>query len=218
METTIKDRLITFMKQKGISHRKFETEVGLSNGYLSKLVNSPTAAKLQMIISTYPDLNDKWLLTGEGPMLRTPIEKTVPEVTPDTGKPFFGDLPASAGNIIQYPDITRQLPTGSINIPQAKGAEFFFPVIGMSMRPTIEEGDIIGVCHIDRYETTNAERVYMIITCDNERMIKRILGYNKEKGTITLASDNPQYPNFDLDTSLIVDIYKVVLHLKVETL
>ncbi len=206
------------MKQKGISHRKFETEVGLSNGYLSKLVNSPTATKLQMIISTYPDLNDKWLLTGEGPMLRTPIEKTVPEVTPDTGKPFFGDLPASAGNIIQYPDITRQLPTGSINIPQARGAEFFFPVIGMSMRPTIEEGDIIGVCHIDRYETTNAERVYMIITCDNERMIKRILGYNKERGTITLASDNPQYPNFDLDTSLIVDIYKVVLHLKIETL
>ncbi len=218
METTIKERLITFMKQKGISHRKFETEVGLSNGYLSKLVNSPTATKLQMIISTYPDLNDKWLLTGEGPMLRTPIEKTVPEVTPDTGKPFFGDLPASAGNIIQYPDITRQLPTGSINIPQARGAEFFFPVIGMSMRPTIEEGDIIGVCHIDRYETTNAERVYMIITCDNERMIKRILGYNKERGTITLASDNPQYPNFDLDTSLIVDIYKVVLHLKIETL
>jgi phage repressor protein C with HTH and peptisase S24 domain len=171
-----------------------------------------------MIISTYPDLNDKWLLTGEGPMLRTPIEKTVPEVTPDTGKPFFGDLPASAGNIIQYPDITRQLPTGSINIPQARGAKFFFPVIGMSMRPTIEEGDIIGVCHIDRYETTNAERVYMIITCDNERMIKRILGYNKERGTITLASDNPQYPNFDLDTSLIVDIYKVVLHLKIETL
>ncbi len=218
METTIKERLITFMKQKGISHRKFETEVGLSNGYLSKLVNSPTATKLQMIISTYPDLNDKWLLTGEGPMLRTPIEKTVPEVTPDTGKPFFGDLPASAGNIIQYPDITRQLPTGSINIPQARGAKFFFPVIGMSMRPTIEEGDIIGVCHIDRYETTNAERVYMIITCDNERMIKRILGYNKERGTITLASDNPQYPNFDLDTSLIVDIYKVVLHLKIETL
>ena len=86
------------------------------------------------------------------------------------------------------------------------------------MRPTIDEGDIIGVCHIDRFETTNAERVYMLITSDNERMIKRIIRYDREAGTVTLASDNPLYPNFDLDTSLIVDVYKVVLHLKVETL
>ena len=96
--------------------------------------------------------------------------------------------------------------------------EFFFPVIGMSMKPTIEEGDIIGVCHIDRYETTNADRLYMIVTRDNERMIKRILKYDREAGTITLGSDNPNYPSFDLETDLVVDVYKVVLHLKIETM
>ena len=203
-----------------MSQQDIADKLGTTRAYVSAILNGRKSIGKNQAekLSNLFGFSKAWLLTGEGPMLRTPIEKTVPEVTPDTGKPFFGDLPASAGNIIQYPDITRQLPTGSINIPQARGAEFFFPVIGMSMRPTIEEGDIIGVCHIDRYETTNAERVYMIITCDNERMIKRILGYNKERGTITLASDNPQYPNFDLDTSLIVDIYKVVLHLKIETL
>ncbi|MBQ4367999.1 MAG: S24 family peptidase [Muribaculaceae bacterium] len=135
-----------------------------------------------------------------------------------TGTPFYSDLPVSAGRVMQYPTIMQEMPSGSIDIPQAKGVEFFFPVIGMSMKPTIEEGDIIGVCHIDRYETTNADRLYMIVTRDNERMIKRILKYDREAGTITLGSDNPNYPSFDLETDLVVDVYKVVLHLKIETM
>lgn len=34
MEQTVKERLIQFIKYKGLSQRKFEIEVGLSNGYI----------------------------------------------------------------------------------------------------------------------------------------------------------------------------------------
>jgi len=165
------------------------------------------------ILNAAPDLNQQWLLTGEGVMLNGGEV-----VKSDAGRPFFGSLPVSAGRVEQYPDILNCQPTGFIDIPQTHGAEFFFPVIGMSMKPTIDEGEVIGVTHIDSYETTNPDRVYMIVTRDNERMIKRILHYNKEEETITLGSDNPNYPDSTLNVDLVVDIYKVVFHMKIETL
>lgn len=213
MEQTVKQRLIEFMRAKKLSQKRFETIAGLSNGYINSLRQAPTATKLQSILSAFPDLNQQWLLTGEGKML---IDDEV--MKSDAGRPFFGSLPVSAGRVEQYPDILNCQPTGFIDIPQTHGAEFFFPVIGMSMKPTIDEGEVIGVTHIDSYETTNPDRVYMIVTRDNERMIKRILHYNKEEETITLGSDNPNYPDSTLNVDLVVDIYKVVFHMKIETL
>lgn len=70
METTAKQRLLDFMSYKGISQSKFEKMCKLSNGYLNKLRRSPSAEKLQSIISTFPELSELWLLTGEGSMLR----------------------------------------------------------------------------------------------------------------------------------------------------
>ena len=71
MEKTIKERLIEYMKYKSLSQKRFETTAGLSNGYINSLRKSPSATKLQSIICAFPDLNQTWLLTGEGEMLNT---------------------------------------------------------------------------------------------------------------------------------------------------
>lgn len=213
MESTVKQRLIEYLAYKKKGRNKFEVEAGISLGYITNLKNSPSSTILVKILNAAPDLNQQWLLTGEGVMLNGGEV-----VKSDAGRPFFGSLPVSAGRVEQYPDILNCQPTGFIDIPQTHGAEFFFPVIGMSMKPTIDEGEVIGVTHIDSYETTNPDRVYMIVTRDNERMIKRILHYNKEEETITLGSDNPNYPDSTLNVDLVVDIYKVVFHMKIETL
>lgn len=212
----IKDRLLDFIQSKGIAVSTFESKCGLSNGYIKNSKGNFGAKKLDDILNAFPEMSRKWLLYGEGEMLNNGSSPIVGSKADNF--PFFDDMPVSAGRVIQYPDVLKHSPSGSIDLPISKGAEFFFPVIGMSMKPTIEEGDIIGVRHIDRYETTNADRLYMIVTNDNERMIKRILRYNKEKETLTLGSDNPNYPDFDLEIESIVDVYKVVLRIQVETL
>ena len=76
METTVKERLMTFISYLGIGQGKFEKKVGLSNGYLSQLRHSPSATKLQKIIDAFPDLNESWLLTGEGEMLKGGVTQT----------------------------------------------------------------------------------------------------------------------------------------------
>lgn len=78
METTVKERLVQYLKHKKIGQNRFEKEAGLSIGYINKLRKEPSMTKLRGIFNAAPDLNQTWLLTGEGPMLNasdvTPIE------------------------------------------------------------------------------------------------------------------------------------------------
>lgn len=70
METTVKERLMTFISYLGIGQGKFEKECGVANGYVNNIRRSITDEKLQKIALRYPELNKVWLLTGEGEMLR----------------------------------------------------------------------------------------------------------------------------------------------------
>lgn len=65
METTVKQRLIYFIKSKGFSQGRFEKEVGLSNGFVNNISKGIGADKLQRILRSFPDLNQSWLLNGE---------------------------------------------------------------------------------------------------------------------------------------------------------
>ena len=69
MEKTVKQRLIEYLKYKGIGQNRFEKIAGISNGYISNLKKSPGAEILTKILKAAPDLNRVWLLTGEGEML-----------------------------------------------------------------------------------------------------------------------------------------------------
>lgn len=70
METTVKQRLIEFLKSKNISQSKFEKQIGVSNGYVNNMRKSLQPDKLQRIALNYPELNTGWLMTGEGEMLK----------------------------------------------------------------------------------------------------------------------------------------------------
>lgn len=50
MEQTVKERLIQFIKYKGLSQRKFEIEVGLSNGYINNIRNGIEVSVLQKLL------------------------------------------------------------------------------------------------------------------------------------------------------------------------
>lgn len=66
---TVKDRLVAFIKHKGLSQSRFEKSVGLSNGFVNNISKGIGADKLQRILCVYPDLNSDWLLNGVGDMV-----------------------------------------------------------------------------------------------------------------------------------------------------
>lgn len=69
-ESSIKERLKLYIKEKGLSQGKFEKKAGLSNGFVNNISKGIGSEKLQSIFCNFPDLNQDWLLTGEGDMLK----------------------------------------------------------------------------------------------------------------------------------------------------
>lgn len=171
-------------------------------------------------------LNLEWVLTGEGEMLlprQTPMKlkastdtaskkkepKTTEQASIDPALhdlktvPFYHELNVSAGqqDMFGY-DAAHDL----VALPGVD-ADAYFPVVGMSMQPNIMPGDMIGVKEVGTFERIDPSRVYLIITRQNERMIKHIMPSKSTDEEITLTSDNSDYSAFQIRKE---DIHKVM--------
>lgn len=73
MSDTIKERLIAYLKYKGVNNSEFGRIIGVSNAYISSIRKSIQPDKVEKISSNFPDLNIDWLITGKGEMLRASI-------------------------------------------------------------------------------------------------------------------------------------------------
>ena len=76
MEETIKERLTAYLKYKGINKSEFGRIIGVSNAYISSIRKSIQPDKAEKIVSSFPDLNIAWLMTGEGEMLKNSTTQT----------------------------------------------------------------------------------------------------------------------------------------------
>ena len=66
MEESVRDRLLQFINELGISTRMFEQQCGLSNGFVRNTGDSIRRSNLDKISTVFPELNTTWLLTGDG--------------------------------------------------------------------------------------------------------------------------------------------------------
>ena len=79
----MKKRLIQFLNHLEIGQDKFAKNVGLSRGYVNNIKDNMTLKSVNKIVQVYPELNEKWLLTGEGKMLK---ENNISAPKPETNK------------------------------------------------------------------------------------------------------------------------------------
>lgn len=69
----MKERLIKFLEYLKMED-KFVQNVGLSSTFINNLGDCINLKKLQKILTVYPQLNERWLLIGEGNMIRESIQ------------------------------------------------------------------------------------------------------------------------------------------------
>lgn len=97
--SAVKNRLIEFIEYLKIDIAKFERTVGLSNGAVSKTNDRIRKATINLIGTTYPELNTDWLISGNGSMLKT---QSIGEINSST---VVGANVNGSGNTITNNDV-----------------------------------------------------------------------------------------------------------------
>ena len=239
METTVKQRLIEYLKLKGIGQNRFEKMAGLSIGYISKLRIEPSPTKLRGIINAAPDLNQEWLLTGKGEMFVTdvtPMRKSELEEYTETkaGLKFFT---REDGQIVMKVPV---VPIAALGSPEDEFAELVkehdgdtvsvvvdsvhhgsyiaFRVDGDSMddgtHDSFERGDIVVVRELSRDKWLPKlhfkDWPFWVVCFGNNVRLKQIVAHDGPTITCHSINPSPEYTDFTLNLDDVQRLFNVV--------
>ncbi|MDM1397087.1 peptidase S24 [Myroides odoratimimus] len=220
------DRILKIIELNKISKSEFYRKTGLSNGFLDK-VKDIGASKLEQILKSYPNISEKWLLTGEGEMIKT--EEPKHEAKPITAGivkyiPLVSQY-AKAGYLAGFADThyMETLPTIPVILTQEqepKGEYVCFEVSGDSMiseenpEESLFDGDIL-VCrnvHKDYWSSKLHINKWDFVIVDQEEgvIVKRIIDHNPNNGEIVIHSLNPMFDDKKLNLSRVDKLFNVV--------
>lgn len=156
-------------------------------------------------------VSSNWLIHGEGDIFQrdTPIQSSaISEEPKKSSIPYYDNLPVSAGQQDLASSGNNEVPSGWINIPGVS-AEGLFPVVGCSMKPEINPGDVVGLSAVNRWDIVDPDKIYMIVTND-DRMIKHLATDDDDREILWCIS--PNYNKFSIRKEEIKFIYRVTFH------
>lgn len=219
MEMSVKQRLVAFIKYNKISQRQFETNVGLSNGFVNNISKGIGADKLQKILSVYPKLNQKWLITGEGDMLNSEQSPSLSPITDKVIADNDGNNQSSQHIIKYYPNVNGSMggvqflddpdeTVCDITIPGYSDCKFAINAYGDSMYPLIKSGQIILMSEwLESF--IDWGRIYLVVTKSGYRVIKRLYP-GTSNATVTCKSENSETnPPFEIERDDLDKLYIV---------
>lgn len=202
------DRMRLYLEYKNVSKYSFYKTTGFSNKFLDNSSNMGTD-KAEIILRYYPDINPEWLLTGSGEMLKTksqPITTRKKEKEVEETRPRI-PYDAAAGSLsVALDGITinhcEQLPV------IRAFAKYDFTIIakGDSMSPEFHSGDELACLYVKDSKFIQWGRVHVLDTSQGV-VVKRIF---KGDNYVICRSDNPNYPEFNIDGSELYNIALVI--------
>lgn len=217
MEQTVKERLIAYLKNKKIGQNRFEALAGLSNGYISHLVNAPGLDKLTKILNAAPDLNKTWLLAGEGEMLNsnTVVQSETNALDCEDAEviesfPILPEVVAESQNtnIEAYieensSELERVNPSSLLSASHAAER-----ILRTSMLPTFQPEDIVFVRFLpDRMKLCDGDIYYL--NCKNRPTMIRRIKFEPDN-RLRLVAQNPQYGDVIISREDIINVGTIV--------
>ena len=234
MNTTV-SRIKEFIDYKGLSVRKFEENVGFSNGaFASQYKNNKSIGsdKIENILHFYPEINAEWLLLGKGEMLKsearpveiiTSVKDLMPKVVvvddADRDRIPLVPVKAQAGYLAGYgdPEFIKKLPTYSV--PNLHNGTYrMFQVSGHSMYPTLQNNSYVVGEFVENWEYMSDNRVYVVVTISEGIIVKRVINRIKQYESLYCKSDNRDYPHMSVNVQDIKEVWECKMHLSFEFL
>lgn len=191
-----------------LSIKELSDVLGVKEEYYVRIENGeiPLKEEYKNIINSRYNIDSRDLPIEKNArqLLSENISTSVVKINNDEkGIPYYADLPVSAGQLDTFMQDAE--PTGWVNLPGVT-SKALFPVIGCSMKPEINPGDVVGIVQMNSWEIVDPDKTYLIITHD-ERMIKH-LAIDEEDNTI-LWCISPNYPKFKINKSDIKFLYRI---------
>ena len=213
-DSPVRQRLIQFIKHKGLEQQKFEMMCGLSSDYVDNIARGLGAQKLSVISKCFPELNTEWLLTGAGEMLNYDIDGPnymIVETRPRVPfKAIDGNLRdyylGDKRNECEQKPIVKQFPQYNFTMLISRNV----------MSPYIDTGDVIACAEIPKITTYG--HVYVMDT-EGEVLIRRVYledGEPNKPNKYKLVAENKGYPDLIIDSKDVKGIYRIVGMLRVE--
>ncbi len=206
--------------------RKESGEVGKLLRYSNKssfsqvingIVNLPVDF-VDRLCSLNSTISKDWIRTGNGNVLENDYntnqsynkDNTYNNTNESLSSGYFrsNSLPLiSAETMIEYSVDNKEVAEASATqflVPTFKGADYLITVIGSSMYPRYNNGDIVACKHLSLNTFFQWNKVYVINT-EQGVLVKRICKSNNED-FVTIVSDNKEYDTFELPKSEILSI------------
>ena len=219
-KSPIKQNILRYLAQKGVSAYEFYKESGVTRGILQQN-NGISEDNIARFLAYAPDVNIEWLITGEGPMLSHPTPPTTP--TKPTSHPSTSGIPlipldavagfpAESGGGVRLEDCERYV------IPEFenKGANFLIRVSGDSMVPLYYSGDLLACRKITDIRFFQWGTVYVLETSQGV-LVKRVQESVDHADSILCVSENSSVhhpfllPRDDIRSlSIIVGLVRLV--------
>ena len=219
-KSPIKQNILRYLAQKGVSAYEFYKESGVTRGILQQN-NGISEDNIARFLAYAPDVNIEWLITGEGPMLSHPTPPTTP--TKPTSHPSTSGIPlipldAVAGFPAESGGGVRLEDCESYVIPEFenKGANFLIRVSGDSMVPLYYSGDLLACRKITDIRFFQWGTVYVLETSQGV-LVKRVQESADHADSILCVSENSSVhhpfllPRDDIRSlSIIVGLVRMV--------
>lgn len=222
----MKDRILQIIEHLGVSNRAFEIKCGLSNGYINSMRRSLGLEKLENILKAYPEINREWLISGEGPMLKTNATEA-PFKTQDThtamqaeGVMMIPLLNLDARGGLSYNEQTDVAEYIEGMIPfrsdLAKKGDFAMIVSGDSMYPRYPSGSYLLLREIPMWREYMDLSVPYLLELNDGRRIAKIVCKGEDKEHYVLKSANPEFQDTEISITFISRVFMIVASLKKE--
>lgn len=167
-------------------------------------------------------ISGDWLLTGEGPMLKTELnsESEIIPISDGGIKQDISEIPlynvnASAGLDKLFANGGELL--GKISVPDMPRCDGAVHVIGDSMYPLLKSGDIIAYKIVNDLHSINYGEIY-ILQLDNEGDVSIVVKYLKrsdiDEEHIKLVSYNKEHDPKDIPLRWITAIARVTFAIR----
>ncbi len=200
----LKERLLQFIDNKGLTVQEFELRTGLSNGAVSKMGDNTRMATLDKISIVFPDLDIDWLRTGK----REDVVKT--SISYTKGRPYYnvdfiGGFDLVANDQTITPEYYIDFP------PYNKDGIIWCNITGRSMEPQIGHGDIIALKEVIGWQSyLSYGEVYAIVTHNDLRTVKIVRKGSDENHLRLIPINTEEFDEQEIEKSMIIRVYSVV--------